>query len=137
MDYTDVVVVGAGPAGSSAAASFATSPDGPSVTVVDRAEFPRDKACGDGLGPWAVRTMRDLGVGPDQLEGSRRIETAEIHGPGSVSFTASLGGAEEEQHGYVVRRQVLDASGLIWQHGNDAYGPSWPGTCGTTTSPTD
>lgn len=57
----DVVVVGAGPAGSSAAAWAARA--GYDVLVVDSAEFPRDKACGDGLTPRAVAELRRLGLG--------------------------------------------------------------------------
>ncbi|MGV9802330.1 FAD-dependent oxidoreductase, partial [Mycobacterium sp. NPDC003449] len=45
----DVVVVGAGPAGSAAAAWAARA--GRDVLVIDAAQFPRDKACGDGLTP--------------------------------------------------------------------------------------
>ncbi|MGE2732260.1 menaquinone reductase [Mycolicibacterium vaccae] len=58
----DVVVVGAGPAGSAAAAWAARA--GHDVLVIDSAEFPRDKACGDGLTPRAVAEMRRLGLGP-------------------------------------------------------------------------
>lgn len=57
----DVVVVGAGPAGSSAAAWAARS--GLDVLVIDAAQFPRDKACGDGLTPRAIKEMRRLGMG--------------------------------------------------------------------------
>ena len=57
----DVVVVGAGPAGSAAAAWAARG--GREVLVVDAAEFPRDKACGDGLTPRAVAELRLLGLG--------------------------------------------------------------------------
>lgn len=62
----EVVVVGAGPAGSAAAAWAARS--GREVLVVDMAEFPRDKACGDGLTPRAVLELRRLGLG-DWLDG--------------------------------------------------------------------
>ncbi|MBI5339879.1 MAG: geranylgeranyl reductase family protein [Mycolicibacterium rufum] len=57
----DLVVVGAGPAGSSAAAWAARA--GREVLVIDSAPFPRDKACGDGLTPRAVAEMRRLGLG--------------------------------------------------------------------------
>ncbi|MBX7432682.1 geranylgeranyl reductase family protein [Mycobacterium sp. Y57] len=56
----DVVVVGAGPAGSSAAAWAARA--GYDVLVVDSAQFPRDKACGDGLTPRAIAELRRLGL---------------------------------------------------------------------------
>jgi menaquinone-9 beta-reductase len=58
---SDVVVIGAGPAGSSAAAWAARR--GRDVLVVDSAEFPRDKACGDGLTPRAVAELELLGLG--------------------------------------------------------------------------
>jgi geranylgeranyl reductase family protein len=58
----DVVVVGAGPAGSAAAAWAARA--GRDVLVIDSAQFPRDKACGDGLTPRAVAELERLGLGP-------------------------------------------------------------------------
>ncbi|WP_208858349.1 menaquinone reductase [Mycolicibacter nonchromogenicus] len=57
----DVVVVGAGPAGSAAAAWAARA--GRDVLVVDSAVFPRDKPCGDGLTPRAVEQLELLGLG--------------------------------------------------------------------------
>src|SRR5690242_21293317 len=56
-----VVVVGAGPAGSAAAAWAARA--GNEVLVIDSASFPRDKACGDGLTPRAVAELERLGLG--------------------------------------------------------------------------
>jgi menaquinone-9 beta-reductase len=56
----EVLVVGAGPAGSAAATFLAQQ--GVDVLAVDRAVFPRDKACGDGLGPRSVAVLRLLGV---------------------------------------------------------------------------
>jgi geranylgeranyl reductase family protein len=58
----DVVVVGAGPAGSAAGAWAARN--GRDVLVIDSAQFPRDKACGDGLTPRAVAELQLLGLGP-------------------------------------------------------------------------
>ncbi|MEB3049353.1 menaquinone reductase [Mycolicibacter sp. MYC123] len=57
----DVVIVGAGPAGSAAAAWAAR--DGRDVLVIDTAAFPRDKPCGDGLTPRAVEQLELLGLG--------------------------------------------------------------------------
>jgi len=57
----DLVVVGAGPAGSAAAAWAARA--GHDVLVIDAANFPRDKACGDGLTPRAVAELERLGLG--------------------------------------------------------------------------
>ncbi|MEE2059423.1 geranylgeranyl reductase family protein [Rhodococcus artemisiae] len=60
-DSTDVLVIGAGPAGSSAATWAARS--GREVLLVDAATFPRDKTCGDGLTPRAVAELDRLGLG--------------------------------------------------------------------------
>ncbi|HVA07393.1 MAG TPA: FAD-dependent monooxygenase, partial [Acidimicrobiales bacterium] len=56
----DVLVVGAGPAGSIAALVLARA--GASVALLDRAQFPRDKACGDFIGPRGLQVLTDLGI---------------------------------------------------------------------------
>ncbi|PJI94992.1 geranylgeranyl reductase family protein [Luteimicrobium subarcticum] len=65
----DVVVVGAGPAGS-AAAHYAASA-GLDVVLLERAAFPRDKVCGDGLTPRAVGELVRMGVATDDDRWSR------------------------------------------------------------------
>jgi geranylgeranyl reductase family protein len=62
---TDVLVVGAGPAGSAAAITVTRS--GRSVTVIDKADFPRDKCCGDGLTSLALRELESLGLNPSSV----------------------------------------------------------------------
>jgi len=62
----DVLVIGAGPSGSAAAAWAARA--GRDVLAIDAREFPRDKACGDGLTPRAMVELRRLGLG-DWLDG--------------------------------------------------------------------
>lgn len=57
---TDVLVVGAGPAGSAAAAWSAKA--GLDTVLVDAAVFPRDKTCGDGLTPRAIGELAKLGL---------------------------------------------------------------------------
>lgn len=61
MNSAEVVVVGAGPAGSAAAAWAARH--GRGVLVIDGAEFPRDKACGDAVSVRAVAELQKLGLG--------------------------------------------------------------------------
>ncbi len=56
----DVLVVGAGPAGSIAALVLARA--GARVALMDKARFPRDKACGDFIGPRGLQVLVDLGV---------------------------------------------------------------------------
>ncbi|MFK0039307.1 geranylgeranyl reductase family protein [Paenarthrobacter sp. NPDC090517] len=65
-----VLIVGAGPAGSTAAYYLAQS--GIDVTVLEKTSFPREKVCGDGLTPRAVREIQKLGLPHAVSEGWRR-----------------------------------------------------------------
>ncbi|MDR0488065.1 MAG: geranylgeranyl reductase family protein [Propionibacteriaceae bacterium] len=62
---SDVVVVGAGPGGCATAIHLAKS--GLNVTLLEKAEFPRDKICGDGLTPRVLRELAYLGINPETL----------------------------------------------------------------------
>ncbi|MCB0939528.1 MAG: geranylgeranyl reductase family protein [Mycobacterium sp.] len=79
--HADVVIVGAGPAGSAAAAWAARA--GREVLVIDSAEFPRDKACGDGLTPRAVLELQRLGLG-DWLDAHIRHHGLRLSGFGAA-----------------------------------------------------
>jgi flavin-dependent dehydrogenase len=57
----DVVIVGAGPAGSAAAMSALRTRPGARVLLLDRSDFPRDKACGDGIAPQALDELARIG----------------------------------------------------------------------------
>ena len=76
----DAVVVGAGPAGAAAATTLARS--GASVLVIDRATFPRDKTCGDGLTTLALRELASLGLDPAAVPSWHPAHGAVIHAPG-------------------------------------------------------
>lgn len=65
-----VLIVGAGPAGSTAAYHLAKA--GIEVTVLEKTRFPREKVCGDGLTPRAVREVQLLNLPHDEAEGWRR-----------------------------------------------------------------
>ena len=60
LDDADVIVVGAGPAGS--AAAFHCASAGLDVLLLEKSEFPRDKVCGDGLTPRAVAELVRMGL---------------------------------------------------------------------------
>ena len=111
MGQPDAVVVGAGPSG--AATALVLGRAGHTVTVLDRARFPRDKACGEGLMPPGVAVLRRLGVLDDVLttQAPRIRGVMYTHGSGTSAayapFPAPPGGGE--QWGLGVRRTVFDA----------------------------
>ncbi len=104
-DAHDVLVVGAGPSG--AACAYWLADAGYDVAVVERKTFPREKTCGDGLTPRAVRQLEEMGLG-GRLEEHHRFV-----GLRSVAFGRSLELRWPEHpdlspYGYVVTRMDLD-----------------------------
>jgi geranylgeranyl reductase family protein len=84
----DLVVIGAGPAGCSAAITAAR--DGQKVVMVDKARFPRDKCCGDGLTAGALRHLAELGVEVDSLATFTRSTALIANSPANREYTFSL-----------------------------------------------
>jgi geranylgeranyl reductase family protein len=98
----DVIIAGAGPAGSIAALTLARA--GARVLIVDRETFPRDKLCGDTLNPGAVRWLaaRDLRGGP--LDAAPRLRGMTVSGP-TAEVVAHY---RDGEAGIAVPRTVLD-----------------------------
>ena len=103
---TDLLVVGAGPAGSAAATWAARS--GREVLLADAATFPRDKPCGDGLTPRAVYELRRLGLG-SFLSGRAVNRGLRAAGFGQTLHLPWPGGSLPA-HGGAVPRLELDAT---------------------------
>ena len=101
----DVIVVGAGPAGSLAA--FVLANAGARVALIDKAGLGRDKACGDLVGPRGVRLLDDLGLG---VAGARTAGDMIVAGPtGRRVLLPARAGRSYPGHALVVPRARFDA----------------------------
>ncbi len=104
MRDVDLAIVGAGPAGSAAAIrALALDPD-LDVLLLDRADFPRDKVCGDGLGPEGIDVLEALGVADEVLAGHPALHRVRITSPAGAEVVG-----DAPRPGRVVPRLVLDA----------------------------
>jgi flavin-dependent dehydrogenase len=103
-----ILVVGGGPTGSATAIALRREVPGAHVTLVDKATFPRDKACGDGLGPGARRVLDGLGL-TELLQEFHMPMSVAISGPGGVEAFARGPIMEgRDLAGYVTPRLALD-----------------------------
>lgn len=109
----DLAIVGGGPAGSAAAVTAAQA--GASVLVVDKASFPRDKCCGDGLTSLALRLGEELGLDPGSIAGWQVVDGAVLHSPSgrTIRFPLPQG---DGQYAAVVPRREYDAALLDLAH---------------------
>ena len=114
---TDILVVGAGPAGSATAAWAARA--GLDVMLVDAETFPRDKPCGDGLTPRAIAELDQLGLGP-WLQGRATNWGLRAAGFGQELYLPWPGGSLPRNGGaaprleldHVIRKVALDAGAV-------------------------
>ena len=104
----DVIVVGGGPAGSSCTAFLSRA--GKKVLLLDRATFPRDKTCGDGISGRSVKILQEL----DLLKEIAKVEHLDMYG---VTFSNPKGkvvpidaprDSKSPPPGFVCRREILD-----------------------------
>jgi geranylgeranyl reductase family protein len=106
MPSADVIVVGAGPAGAAAAVTLAEA--GRDVVVVDKARFPRDKICGDGLTTGALRLLERLGLEPTAVPSWQTVDDVVVRGPSGHQVTFPLPRGRGT-YAAVARRRDLDA----------------------------
>lgn len=107
MLTTEVLVVGAGPAGTAAAITLARA--GRQVTVIDKAAFPREKICGDGLTTGALRVLDGLGLDPDDVPSWTVADDVWLRSPSGREVQLRLPSGQG-QFSAVARRKDLDAA---------------------------
>ena len=83
-----VAIIGAGPAGSSCANALLLN-RARNVALIDKAEFPRDKCCGDGLGPGVMNELRALDLA-DMFDGHTLIHCVTIFSPSGDKASGAL-----------------------------------------------
>ncbi len=121
----DVCIVGAGPAGSTAACLLARQ--GLSVALVDRARFPRDKTCGDGITPRGARVLARIGALERVAAAGFACRGVDIRGPGSagtVEFTIRFDRDSRKGPSDLIVLPRLALDDLLLQHALSA-GPTY------------
>ncbi|MBI4162502.1 MAG: geranylgeranyl reductase family protein [Candidatus Aenigmarchaeota archaeon] len=107
MEY-DVIVLGSGPAGATAA-MYLKKIYGKNVVLVDKAKFPRDKICGDAQGRKAANIMKELGIHDDytRLEG-HVVYGITLSSPNGSLVELDVADRNHPPPGYVHKRIVFD-----------------------------
>ena len=119
----DVLVVGGGPSGAACAYWLASA--GHDVVMVERKRYPREKTCGDGLTPRAVRQLEDMGLS-DELAGTgHRFQGLRSHGFGRTLELTWPDHPDLPGYGYVITRKDLDA--LVAERAAKAGATVWEG----------
>ena len=129
-----MLVVGAGPAGAAAAIQLQRA--GLSVMAIDKARFPRDKCCGDGLTTLALRELETLGLDPASVHGWLDVDAAWLRSPSGREICLPL--PDSGRYAAVTPRLELDNALVELARGNgvdvrdghgfmalDAAGPEW------------
>jgi len=101
----DVAIIGGGPAGSAAATTLARA--GREVVLFDKAVFPREKCCGDGLTALALRELESLGLQPSGIGSWKPLDRFVVRSPSGREHFYSLPSGEGH-HAVVARRAELD-----------------------------
>ncbi len=134
LTHADVVVVGAGPGGSAAAHFLASA--GRDVVLIEKESFPRDKVCGDGLTPRAVRALQLLGLDEEAEgipEGWARQSGLRMYGGGVVlelpwpeleDFPSHSLTATRALFDHTLAKHAVKSGAQLWEQ-TEVTGPVW------------
>lgn len=130
--HADAVVVGAGPAG--AAAAYFLAQAGHDVVLVEKESFPREKVCGDGLTPRAVKALGLLGLHEEaegRVPGWQRQQGLRMYGGGVVldlpwpeldDWPSHSLTATRARFDHTLARNAVKAGATLWE-GTEVTGP--------------
>ena len=134
VERADAVVVGAGPGGSAAAHFLASA--GHDVVLLEKESFPRDKVCGDGLTPRAVKALRTLGMADEadgRVPGWDRQEGLRMYGGGVVldlpwpqleGWPSHSVTATRALFDHSLAQNAVKAGARLWER-TEVTGPVW------------
>ncbi len=103
----DLLIIGAGPAGSAAAIEAERA--GLEALTIDKATFPRDKCCGDGLTTGALRHLDELGLDPSTVPSWQAVSDVHVAGPNRKMKLFPLP-KDKGAFAAITRRSELDAA---------------------------
>jgi menaquinone-9 beta-reductase len=107
MDKSDVIIIGAGPAGAVAAHHLAVR--GLSVTLLEKETFPRDKTCGDGVTGEGLKVLESIGLG-DWSKQFPTFEVLRLSSPDGKQLDIEVKAPAGECYGRTIPRRLLDAN---------------------------
>ena len=121
----DVIVVGAGPAGSNTAISYKNLNPELNIAIFDKSQFPRDKSCGDAIGPGVINALKRFG-NEHILDGEPEVVSTTLFGPKNIGIQNYIPEVQNKEDSvvYVIPRVDLDNRifDLAKSLGVDSYG---------------
>ena len=105
----DVLIVGAGPAGANTAISYKKLNPELKVGIFDKAIFPRDKSCGDAIGPGVISALKRFG-NEHILEDEPEVISTTLYGPKNIGIQNYIPEVQNKEDSvvYVIPRVDLD-----------------------------
>ena len=105
----DVLIVGAGPSGSNTAISYKNLNPDLKVGIIDKAIFPRDKSCGDAIGPGVINALKRFN-NEHILDGEPEVISTSLFGPDNIGIQNYIPKVKNKDDSvvYVIPRYELD-----------------------------